>query len=155
MLSADTTPPRTGLLHVSPPCRPHLLDGPPQLAVAFTTPEIGVLVVRVSGELDLATAPDLDARVRHEVAERRPHHLILDLRRLRFLSLQGVAVFERTRRRAVAMHARLSLVGLSAAGARALDFAGVLSLFECCPDVSTALAAARVVPVTLHRPAGR
>jgi anti-sigma B factor antagonist len=144
MLSTDTTPPRTGRpLVVGPPCRPHLVEEPPQLTVAFTTPEIGVLVVRVSGELDLATAPDLDARVRREAAERCLLHLIIDLSGLRFLGLQGIAVFERIRRRAVARHVRVSLVRLSASGARALDFAGVLSSFECCPDVATALAAAR------------
>ena len=155
MLSADTTPPRTGRPHASPPRRPHLPDGPPQLTVAFATPEVGVLLVQLSGELDLATAPDLDARVRHEMVERRPYYLIIDLWRLRFLGLQGVAVFERIRRRAIGMNARVSLVRLSAAGARALNFAGVLSSFECCPDVATALAAARSAPVTPRCRAGR
>jgi|SRR5690242_15915654 anti-anti-sigma factor len=125
------------------PSRVHLLAGAPPLVVAFVVLEPDVLVVRVSGELDLATAPELDARVRCEVDERRPARLLIDLSRLRFLGLHGIAVFERIRRRAVASHTDVVLVDLPAAGSRALEFAGVLSSFARSPDVATALAAGR------------
>jgi anti-sigma B factor antagonist len=120
----------------------HLLD-PSLLTVRFNRPAPGVVVVDVSGELDLATAPELDARLRHEVEEQRPRRLILDLSRLRFLGLQGIAVFCRARACGTAAGTDVSLVALSPTGARALEFAGVLSWFDRYPDLATALAAAR------------
>jgi hypothetical protein len=67
----------------------------------------------------------------------------MDLSGLQFLSLQGTAVFERLRRGAAADGTGVILVGLSAAGARALRFTGVLERFPRHADLPTALIVAR------------
>ena len=116
---------------------------PSLLTITSTSPVPGVLVVTLRGELDLASAPGLDAQLRRAVALRAPHRLILDLSGLRFLGLQGIAVFERIRRRAGTARAGMALVGLPPAGERALRYTGVLDRFDRYPDVTTALAATR------------
>lgn len=120
----------------------HPVSEPPLLTIAFAEPAPGVLLVTVDGELDLASAPELDARVRHEVHERQPRRLIVDLARLRFLGLHGIAVFERLRRNPVTIGSGIALVALPPAGRRALEFTGVLPMFDRYPDVATALRAA-------------
>jgi anti-sigma B factor antagonist len=110
-----------------------------RLEAEFASPRPGVLVVRVSGELDLAGAPQLDAELQHEVHEREPALLVVDLSRLHFLGLQGVAVFERLRRRTRAAGIDLNLVALPPTGARALEFAGILWHYDVYPDVGAAL----------------
>jgi anti-anti-sigma regulatory factor len=77
---------------------------------------------------------------------RRPRRLLVDLGRLGFLGLQGIAVFERLRRHALAAGTDVGLVALSPAGRRALQFAGVLPAFDRYPDVASALAAAAQAP---------
>ncbi len=113
------------------------------LAITSTTPAPGVLVVTLRGELDLASAPGLDAQLRRAVALQAPYRLILDLSGLRFLGLQGIAVFERIRRWTGTARAGMALVGLPPAGERALRYTGVLDRFDRYPDVATALAATR------------
>ena len=114
----------------------------PLLDIVFSAPAPGVLLVAVGGKLDLASAPELDARVRYEMQRRKPRRLLLDLAHLGFLGLHGVAVFDRLRRHAVRAGIDLGLVALRPAGRRALEFAGVLPAFDRYPDVATALAAA-------------
>jgi hypothetical protein len=72
------------------------------LTVKFSVPVSRVLLATVEGGLNLATAPELDTRVRAELRRRGPHWLVMDLSGLQFLGLQGTAVFERQRRGAAA-----------------------------------------------------
>lgn len=106
-------------------------------------PASGVVLATVEGELDLATAPELDIRVRAELCRRRPRWLVMDLSGLQFLGLHGTAVFERLRRGAGADGVGMILAGLPAAGERALRFAGVLERFPHRADLPTALIIAR------------
>jgi anti-sigma B factor antagonist len=103
---------------------------PGRLVVAFRTPAPGVLVASVSGKLDLASAPELDRQVREELGRVRPRRLVLDLAQLHFMGLHGIAVFERLRRAATADGIAVSLAAVPPAGARALEFAGVLRWYE-------------------------
>jgi anti-sigma B factor antagonist len=64
-----------------------------------TSQEAGRLVVRPCGELDLATAPDLEALVLGRLADGA--RVVLDLRGLSFMDSSGVRVL-------VAAHARAS-----------------------------------------------
>jgi anti-anti-sigma factor len=67
-----------------------------------TSQEAGHLVVRPHGELDLATAPDLEELVLGRLAEGA--RVVLDLRGLSFMDSSGVRVL-------VAAHARASVDG--------------------------------------------
>jgi anti-sigma B factor antagonist len=109
------------------------------LTVRFSVPVSRVLLATVEGGLNLATAPELDTRVRAELRRREPHRLVMDLSGLEFLGLQGTAVFERLRRGAAADGTGVILVGLSAAGERALRFTGVLERFPRHTDLPAAL----------------
>lgn len=54
--------------------------------------ELGVAVLHVSGELDMATAPILDAELRR-LADRQPH-VIVELSDLAYCDMSGVRLFE-------------------------------------------------------------
>jgi anti-sigma B factor antagonist len=56
-------------------------------------PGLGVCVVTVNGELDLLTAPLLDACVREQLAA-CPLHLVLNLQPVRFLSARGLTCLQ-------------------------------------------------------------
>ncbi len=117
-------------------------EEPTLLTMTFVAPCPGVLVAAVRGELDLASAPELDTKVRAELHRHRPRSLVLDLSGLEFLGVHGTAVFERLRRRCAVSEIRLSLVAVPPAGERALRFAGLLTRFDRHPDLGAALAAA-------------
>ncbi len=118
---------------------PGAFRGGTTLTVTFSVPVSRVLLATVEGGLNLATAPELDTRVRAELRRRGPHWLVMDLSGLQFLGLQGTAVFERLRRGAAADGTGVILVGLSATGERALRFTGVLERFPRHTDLPTAL----------------
>ena len=84
-----------------------------------------VWVVRVSGELDVATAPQLQS-VLDEVVESDPSAVMLDLESLDFLNSTGITVLARTRRHLEENGARLVLDGVSPAAERVLEVAGIL-----------------------------
>ncbi|MFG2307574.1 STAS domain-containing protein [Streptomyces sp. NPDC048566] len=101
-------------------------------------------VLRVSGELDLVTAPVLRQGVHDVVAEGR-HSIVLDLSGVLFCDSSGVGVLIATRRLMRSCQGRLRLI-LPAQGAvdgshvnRVLAALGVRRLFEVYPDVDAAL----------------
>ncbi|MEU0783289.1 STAS domain-containing protein [Streptomyces sp. NPDC006173] len=101
-------------------------------------------VLRVSGELDLVTAPSLRQGVHDVVAEGR-HSIVLDLSEVLFCDSSGVGVLIATRRLMRSCQGRLRLI-LPAQGAvegshvnRVLAALGVRRLFDVYPDVDAAL----------------
>lgn len=68
-------------------------------AVLSTTRTGDVVAARLTGELDLATAPEAVAGLEAVIAE-RPRRLVLDLRELSFTDSVGLAALIRVRRRA-------------------------------------------------------
>ncbi|MGK5630849.1 STAS domain-containing protein [Streptomyces sp. URMC 123] len=102
-------------------------------------------VIRVSGEMDLATAPSLRQQVHEAVAEGR-RDLVLDLSEVFFCDSSGVGVLIATRKLLRSCRGRLRLI-LPAHGAedgshvnRVLSALGVRRLFDVYPDVATATA---------------
>ncbi|MFJ8856367.1 STAS domain-containing protein [Streptomyces sp. NPDC102437] len=59
----------------------------------------GQATVVVMGELDLATAPELDSRVK-ECLARRPHRVDLDFAQVRFCDCSGADALQRLHRQA-------------------------------------------------------
>ncbi|MGW6140042.1 STAS domain-containing protein [Streptomyces sp. NPDC055144] len=104
----------------------------------------GWAVVRVSGEMDLATSPALRQQVHDAVADGR-HSLVLDLSQVLFCDSSGVGVLIAARRLMRSCRGELRLI-LPAKGAedgshvnRVLSALGVRRLFEVYPDVLTAV----------------
>ena len=114
-------------------------DEPEQLAVAVEEPQPGVLVVRLKGWLDLATAPAAEARLHELLDVHAPRSIVLDLSRTEFLGSAGVAVLLRLRRRALARGCGPPcLVGLTGCAERTLHGLGLLKMFATADDVPAA-----------------
>ncbi|MCA1835222.1 MAG: STAS domain-containing protein, partial [Actinobacteria bacterium] len=69
----------------------------PPLDLTVHHPTAGVCVVAITGELDILTAPLLDACL-HEQLTAAPTHLILDLQPVRFLGVSGLTCLIRARK---------------------------------------------------------
>ncbi|TDC12992.1 anti-sigma factor antagonist [Streptomyces sp. 8K308] len=104
-------------------------------------------VVRVAGELDLATSPGVRQRVHEAVADGR-RRLVLDLSEVLFCDSSGVGVLVAARRLMRSCAGELRLI-LPARGAedgshvnRVLAALGVRRLFDCYPDLDAAVGGA-------------
>ncbi|WP_049578888.1 STAS domain-containing protein [Streptomyces sp. SBT349] len=100
-------------------------------------------VLRVVGELDIATSPGVRQRVHDAVADGR-RHLVLDLSEVLFCDSSGVGVLVAARRLMRSCAGELRLI-LPAQGAedgshvnRVLAALGVRRLFDCYPDLQAA-----------------
>jgi anti-anti-sigma factor len=101
-------------------------------------------VLRVTGELDIMTSPEVRQRVHEAVAGGR-RELVLDLSEVFFCDSSGVGVLIAARRLLRSCQGRLHLI-LPAGGSedgshvnRVLAALGVRRLFEVYPDVPTAV----------------
>ncbi len=99
----------------------------------------GVVVVSVSGEIDMANVVAL----REELT---PHHtdpavrlLVCDLSEVTFLSCSGLAVLHDTQVTLAARDAEIQVVTSDPAVLRALAVTGLLRTLPVSPDVTTAL----------------
>ena len=111
-------------------------EEPEQLTVTVDEPRPGVLVVRLTGWLDLATAPDAEDRLQELMDTRAPRSIVLDMSRTEFLGSAGVAVLMRLRRRALSDACEVPcLVGLTGSAERALHGLGLLELFSTADAV--------------------
>ena len=97
----------------------------------------GAVVLVLEGELDLAVAPLLRARV-DEVTE-ASGGLVLDLRRATFIDSAVLKELLRARSEVAARDARLVLVGVPPPVRRLLDLTRTAELFDDAPDVESAL----------------
>jgi anti-anti-sigma factor len=101
-----------------------------------------VCVLTVDGELDMLTVPQLRACASDQLAA-GPAHLIIDLRRLRFLGVSGLSCLLQVRE-LVEQHpvSQLHLAGLaSRLVARPLKISGLLGFFDSYPTLADALTA--------------
>ncbi|SOD63602.1 anti-anti-sigma factor [Streptomyces zhaozhouensis] len=101
-------------------------------------------VLRVVGELDLATSPTVRQRVHDAVADGR-RRVVLDLSEVLFCDSSGVGVLVGARRLMRSCAGELRLI-LPARGAedgshvnRVLAALGVRRLFDCHPDLASAV----------------
>jgi anti-sigma B factor antagonist len=85
----------------------------------------GRTIVKLSGELDIASAPELSERLLAILSRRTPSHLILDLSKLQFIDSSGIAVFVNTERRASLLGCTLALVAPQAPVSRVLQVCGL------------------------------
>ena len=96
--------------------------------VSSTTVD-GVIVISVAGDLDLATAPELQAECDKAVAD-KPDVVRLDLSSLTFLDSSGISVLVKTHHELEEAGAKLVLHQLDDRTRRVLDVAGLADFFE-------------------------
>jgi anti-sigma B factor antagonist len=99
----------------------------------------GWTLVRLRGDLDVASAPDLRARLLDSLDRRPPTGLILDLSMLEFIDSSGTAVLVRTERRARLLGCTLVLVAPQAPVARVLQICGLDQHFLIFKSVAAAV----------------
>jgi anti-anti-sigma factor len=111
------------------------------LGLAVGHPAVGVCVIAVDGELDMATAPLLEACLRDQLAT-GPTHLILDLQPVRFMASNGLNCLLHARELTQTTRTHLHLAGLvTRAVARPLQITQLLERFNTYPTLSHALTA--------------
>lgn len=113
------------------------LGDPDALGIALTSPSEGVLVVTVSGELDMLTVPQLQ----HEVSERIPASslVVLALDGVGFLGTSGLAALIELREQAHRAGVELRLACTERRVLRPIGIAGLHHLFDIHDDVEAAL----------------
>jgi anti-sigma B factor antagonist len=118
-----------------PPGEP---SGPaPALTVGVEKRESGAIVLRVSGEIDLVTAPQLEESVTQALAQ-RPKVLVVDLTGVGFLASAGMSVL-------VAAHnmagetTDMRLVASGSATLRPMELTGLAKALQIHPTLNEAL----------------
>lgn len=95
----------------------------------FTTQRVespgGICVVRVGGEVDIATAPQLQA-VFDEVLEASPDSVLVELDDVTFLDSSGIRALVIAKRRLSEVGASFVIDGMSEAVKHVLEIAGML-----------------------------
>jgi anti-sigma B factor antagonist len=89
----------------------------------------GVTVLTVSGELDMASSPELD----HAIEQLEPapgQSIVLDLAKLEFMDVTGLRVVLGARERAARLGARLRLVNVRGEVRRLFTVTGATELLD-------------------------
>lgn len=111
------------------------------LGLTVERPALGVCLVTVDGELDMFTAPLLEACLGEQLCT-NPSHLIVDLQPVSFLGSSGLNCLLQVRESAQNTATQLHLAGLvTRAVARPLQVSQLLELFRTHSTVTQALTA--------------
>ncbi len=101
-------------------------DDTPRTALLDLTVDDGpTATIALVGELDPATAPQLDAKIEEVLADDGVKNLVLDLTGLTFLDSSGLRVFVTAREALTSRGGELTLRGPSANTQRLLDITGL------------------------------
>jgi anti-sigma B factor antagonist len=95
------------------------------------------VVVMLSGDLDLATAPELRNTLQEALTERK--HLILDMADLRFLDSTGIGVLVRIHKKAIASGGVLAFAAVPPNVTKILEVTCLDRIFPVYPQVEDAL----------------
>jgi len=106
----------------------------PQVFSVAVFSDGAALTIRVAGELDLATAPDLAAALDSHI-DSCTTDVIVDLGAVTFLDSSALKVFIGALRRLRAAGRRLTVSAVSPAAARVLEVAGLTDEFSAHPLV--------------------
>jgi anti-sigma B factor antagonist len=118
---------------------PVQLDDIPELNITVKEPSDDILVVQLTGELDLVTTHVLQERL-WPLLDRPRKAVLLDLTELAFLGSTGLADLVNAKERADRSGIRLLLVASGAAVLRPLEVTGLLTMFPVHRSVDSALA---------------
>ena len=89
----------------------------------------GCHTLSLVGELDLVTAPELQATI-NRLCKDGAREIVLDLHELAFIDSTGLRVLLSARNRATAMGARISLARVGPSVERTLEIANLRNFFE-------------------------
>lgn len=112
-----------------------------ELRVMIDQPVPGVRVVRVAGELDLLTAPQLDSRLLSQI-KGRGGHVVVDLSAVTYLAAAGLGSLVSAREAATRHDIELCLTGVDhRAVARPLEITRLRATFAIHPSTKSVIAA--------------
>ncbi|MBK1786485.1 anti-sigma factor antagonist [Prauserella cavernicola] len=97
----------------------------------------GIVLARVSGEVDLLSAPDLRAWIQEEVAP--PSSLVLDLDGVGFLGSAGLSVLAELAERSIGQQLRWAIVASSRVVLRPLEATGLAAQMPVHPTPDDAV----------------
>lgn len=95
----------------------------------------------LSGDIDLATSPELRKALLRELRERRTPRVVLNLKAVRYIDSSGVASLVEGLKASRELGGRLSLVGLSPAAREVLELSRLIKVFEVYDSEEQALGA--------------
>jgi anti-anti-sigma factor len=99
-----------------------------------------VVVVSIAGELDMATAPQVQDRVT-DLLDQGYKQVVFDLDKLSFCDSTGLSVFIRTKNSCDAAAGRVRLAAPQRAVLRVLQVSGLTEVLEIHPTATEAVAA--------------
>jgi anti-anti-sigma factor len=109
----------------------------PTLTVSVEQRESGAVVLHVSGEIDLVTAPQLEESVTRALGE-RPKVLVVDLTEVGFLASAGMSVLVAAHNQA-GEHTNMRLVASGSATFRPMELTGLAQALAIYPTLRDAL----------------
>ena len=101
----------------------------------------GIAVLKVDGDIDLATVPALEAAI-DEALISKPSGLVIDLSEVGFLASAGLQTLVATHNN-VSPTAQFAVVANSAATSRPIQLTGLDQIFQMYPTLDDALTAVR------------
>lgn len=110
--------------------RPVPDDAPRTALLDLDVTEGSKATIALSGELDPATAPKLDAEIERLLSKGSVERLVLDLGGLTFLDSSGLRVFVTAREALVGQGGELALRGTSPNARRLLDVTGLGEIID-------------------------
>ena len=99
----------------------------------------GIAVLKVGGDIDLATVPALEAAIDDALIP-RPTGLVIDLSEVGFLASAGLQALVATH---VSQSAHFAVVANSASTSRPIELTGLDQIFELYPTLAEALTAVK------------
>jgi anti-anti-sigma factor len=106
-------------------------------ALKVTTAEWdGTPVIQASGELDLATVPEL-RKVVHEITARSPRILVFDFGEIRYMDSSGLGILVSAKRRLGAYGGEVVVITSASVVLKALSLSGLSQITAIYPDEKT------------------
>jgi anti-sigma B factor antagonist len=137
----DTSPGHTGSEHPITPAS----DPPVKIATAHQSD--GVTVVTVAGEIDLATSPQVRARLLDLLTEQQPPQvLVVALDGVSFLDSTGLNALIAVHRHANELGVQLRLASPARGPGRVLSITGLDNAFRIYPTLDEAIAGETSTP---------
>jgi anti-sigma B factor antagonist len=93
----------------------------------------------VSGDVDLATSPELRKALLHELREARVPRVVLNLKAVRYMDSSGVASLVEGLKVSRDVGARLILYGLNTTVREVLQLSKLVRVFEICENEEQAV----------------
>jgi anti-sigma B factor antagonist len=100
-----------------------------------------IAIVDVSGDIDLASSPEVRKALLHEVRDNRSPRVVLNLSEVRYIDSSGVASLVEGLKASRDIGSRFILVGLSGPAREVLQLSRLVKVFEIYDTEGEALAA--------------